>query len=185
MNRLIFRILKYLSEFEFRDICLKFFNDDVYRFLWLSTCFNQYVVQQKLVSFHSRHLVYFNEIRTLIFPQYTRCFSVSIFLSLTIFIRFASNLFDQRRNSRKQRPVRDQDQMNFYICWRLSFFCCLLGGVFVVLLCGLAFAVLIAIFEFCYNTRRSMPAERVNVWLLSYCEYIADLDRWIGIIHGF
>ncbi|KAK1126357.1 hypothetical protein K0M31_004995 [Melipona bicolor] len=35
-----------------------------------------------------------------------------------------------------------------------------IGGVFVVLLCGLAFAVLIAIFEFCYNTRRNMPAER-------------------------
>ncbi|XP_026670138.1 glutamate receptor ionotropic, kainate 2-like isoform X3 [Ceratina calcarata] len=35
-----------------------------------------------------------------------------------------------------------------------------IGGVFVVLLCGLAFAVLIAIFEFCYSNRRSMPAER-------------------------
>ncbi|XP_012246749.1 glutamate receptor ionotropic, kainate 2 isoform X5 [Bombus impatiens] len=35
-----------------------------------------------------------------------------------------------------------------------------IGGVFVVLLCGLAFAVLIAIFEFCYSTRRNMPAER-------------------------
>lgn len=29
-----------------------------------------------------------------------------------------------------------------------------IGGVFVVLLCGLAFAVLIAILEFCYNSRR-------------------------------
>ncbi|XP_033335408.1 glutamate receptor ionotropic, kainate 2 isoform X2 [Megalopta genalis] len=35
-----------------------------------------------------------------------------------------------------------------------------IGGVFVVLLCGLAFAVLIAIFEFCYNSRRNTPAER-------------------------
>ncbi|XP_066598064.1 glutamate receptor ionotropic, kainate 2-like isoform X4 [Prorops nasuta] len=35
-----------------------------------------------------------------------------------------------------------------------------IGGVFVVLLCGLAFAVLIAIFEFCYNSRRNIPAER-------------------------
>ncbi|XP_043673080.1 glutamate receptor ionotropic, kainate 2-like isoform X7 [Vespula pensylvanica] len=35
-----------------------------------------------------------------------------------------------------------------------------IGGVFVVLLCGLAFAVLIAIFEFCYNSRRHGPAER-------------------------
>lgn len=32
-----------------------------------------------------------------------------------------------------------------------------------MLLCGLAFAVLIAIFEFCYNSRRNAPAERVSV----------------------
>lgn len=44
----------------------------------------------------------------------------------------------------------------------MNVFCCLLGGVFVVLLCGLAFAVLIAIFEFCYNSRRNTPAERVS-----------------------
>ncbi|XP_018397740.1 PREDICTED: glutamate receptor ionotropic, kainate 2-like [Cyphomyrmex costatus] len=35
-----------------------------------------------------------------------------------------------------------------------------IGGVFVFLLCGLAFAMLIAIFEFCYNSRRNAPAER-------------------------
>ncbi|XP_068994307.1 glutamate receptor ionotropic, kainate 2 isoform X5 [Neodiprion pinetum] len=37
-----------------------------------------------------------------------------------------------------------------------------IGGVFVVLLCGLAFAVLVAIFEFCYNSKRNAPppAER-------------------------
>ncbi|XP_050461839.1 glutamate receptor ionotropic, kainate 2-like isoform X6 [Cataglyphis hispanica] len=35
-----------------------------------------------------------------------------------------------------------------------------IGGIFVVLLCGLAFAVLIAIFEFCYNSRKNAPAER-------------------------
>ncbi|XP_006558724.2 glutamate receptor ionotropic, kainate 2 isoform X6 [Apis mellifera] len=38
-----------------------------------------------------------------------------------------------------------------------------IGGVFVVLLCGLAFAVVIAIFEFCYNTRRSAPEQRAPV----------------------
>ncbi|XP_006612271.1 glutamate receptor ionotropic, kainate 2-like isoform X6 [Apis dorsata] len=38
-----------------------------------------------------------------------------------------------------------------------------IGGVFVVLLCGLAFAVVIAIFEFCYNTRRSPPEQRAPV----------------------
>ncbi|KAJ8668853.1 hypothetical protein QAD02_000112, partial [Eretmocerus hayati] len=34
-----------------------------------------------------------------------------------------------------------------------------IGGIFVVLLCGLAFAMLIAIFEFCYNSKRSAPPE--------------------------
>ncbi|XP_011500150.1 PREDICTED: glutamate receptor ionotropic, kainate 2-like [Ceratosolen solmsi marchali] len=37
-----------------------------------------------------------------------------------------------------------------------------IGGIFVVLLCGLAFAVLIAIFEFCYNSKRNAPVERVS-----------------------
>ncbi|XP_033226294.1 glutamate receptor ionotropic, kainate 2-like isoform X2 [Belonocnema kinseyi] len=35
-----------------------------------------------------------------------------------------------------------------------------IGGVFVVLLCGLAFAVLIAIFEFCYNSKKNAPTEQ-------------------------
>nr|QGW50284.1 gustatory receptor 29 [Chouioia cunea] len=35
-----------------------------------------------------------------------------------------------------------------------------IGGIFVVLLCGLTFAVLIAIFEFCYNSKRNVPVER-------------------------
>ncbi|KAK0163923.1 hypothetical protein PV328_002608 [Microctonus aethiopoides] len=35
-----------------------------------------------------------------------------------------------------------------------------IGGIFVVLLCGLAFAVLVAIFEFCYNSRRNSASER-------------------------
>lgn len=35
-----------------------------------------------------------------------------------------------------------------------------IGGVFVVLLCGLAFAVLIAIFEFCYNSKKNAPPEQ-------------------------
>ncbi|XP_044594083.1 glutamate receptor ionotropic, kainate 1-like isoform X2 [Cotesia glomerata] len=35
-----------------------------------------------------------------------------------------------------------------------------IGGIFVVLLCGLAFAVLIAIFEFCYNSKRNSISER-------------------------
>lgn len=36
-----------------------------------------------------------------------------------------------------------------------------LGGVFVVLLCGLAVAVLIAIIEFCWNSRKSAIYEHV------------------------
>ncbi|XP_046667625.1 glutamate receptor ionotropic, kainate 2-like isoform X4 [Homalodisca vitripennis] len=35
-----------------------------------------------------------------------------------------------------------------------------IGGVFVVLLCGLAIAVIVAIFEFCYNSKRSTQMER-------------------------
>ncbi|XP_030751455.1 glutamate receptor ionotropic, kainate 2-like isoform X5 [Sitophilus oryzae] len=35
-----------------------------------------------------------------------------------------------------------------------------IGGVFVVLLCGLAFAVIIAIVEFCYNSKKTAIAEK-------------------------
>ncbi|GLV33810.1 uncharacterized protein CBL_11303 [Carabus blaptoides fortunei] len=35
-----------------------------------------------------------------------------------------------------------------------------IGGVFVVLLCGLAFAVIVAIFEFCYNSKRNSLTEK-------------------------
>ncbi|XP_050301838.1 glutamate receptor ionotropic, kainate 2-like isoform X12 [Anthonomus grandis grandis] len=35
-----------------------------------------------------------------------------------------------------------------------------IGGVFVVLLCGLAFAVIIAIIEFCYNSKKNAIAEK-------------------------
>ncbi|XP_023312109.1 glutamate receptor ionotropic, kainate 2-like isoform X4 [Anoplophora glabripennis] len=35
-----------------------------------------------------------------------------------------------------------------------------IGGVFVVLLCGLAFAVIIAIFEFCYNSKKNALTEK-------------------------
>nr|CAD7394803.1 unnamed protein product [Timema cristinae] len=34
-----------------------------------------------------------------------------------------------------------------------------IGGIFVVLLCGLAVAVMVAIFEFCYNSKRNTQAE--------------------------
>nr|AVH87294.1 ionotropic receptor 6 [Holotrichia parallela] len=35
-----------------------------------------------------------------------------------------------------------------------------IGGVFVVLLCGLAFAVIVAIFEFCYNSKKNALTEK-------------------------
>lgn len=41
-----------------------------------------------------------------------------------------------------------------------------IGGVFVVLLCGLAFAVIIAIFEFCYNSKKNALAEKVRKLLV-------------------
>lgn len=37
-----------------------------------------------------------------------------------------------------------------------------IGGVFVVLLCGLAFAVIIAICEFCYNSKKTAFTEKVS-----------------------
>lgn len=42
------------------------------------------------------------------------------------------------------------------------FFFVFAGGVFVVLLCGLAVAVLIAIIEFCWNSKRSAAYENVS-----------------------
>jgi len=52
-----------------------------------------------------------------------------------------------------------------------------IGGVFVVLLCGLAVAVIVAIFEFCYNSKRNTQAEMVCTSLqkfsrISYVEFI-------------
>lgn len=38
-----------------------------------------------------------------------------------------------------------------------------IGGVFVVLLCGLAFAVLIAILEFCYYSKKNNTNNEVGI----------------------
>ena len=35
------------------------------------------------------------------------------------------------------------------------------GGVFVVLLCGLALAILVAILEFCWNSKKNAQTDRV------------------------
>ncbi|XP_076226572.1 glutamate receptor ionotropic, kainate 2 isoform X6 [Nomia melanderi] len=37
-----------------------------------------------------------------------------------------------------------------------------IGGVFVVLLCGLALAILVAILEFCWNSKKNVQSERVS-----------------------
>lgn len=36
------------------------------------------------------------------------------------------------------------------------------GGVFVVLLCGLALAILVAILEFCWNSKKNAQSDRVG-----------------------
>jgi MFS superfamily sulfate permease-like transporter len=36
-----------------------------------------------------------------------------------------------------------------------------IGGVFVVLLCGLAMAIVVAILEFCWNSKRNAQQEKV------------------------
>lgn len=50
-----------------------------------------------------------------------------------------------------------------------------IGGVFVVLLCGLAFAVVIAIMEFCYNSKRNAIAEKVSTFIYSQNVYLKNL----------
>jgi MFS superfamily sulfate permease-like transporter len=37
-----------------------------------------------------------------------------------------------------------------------------IGGVFVVLLCGLAMAIVVAILEFCWNSKRNAQQEKVR-----------------------
>lgn len=38
-----------------------------------------------------------------------------------------------------------------------------LGGVFVVLICGLALAILVAILEFCWNSKKNAQADRQSI----------------------
>jgi len=45
------------------------------------------------------------------------------------------------------------------------FFTCVAGGVFVVLLCGLALAILVAILEFCWNSKKNAQSDRVRTTL--------------------
>lgn len=49
------------------------------------------------------------------------------------------------------------------INWFLSLYFSFIGGVFVVLLCGLALAILIAVLEFCWNSKKNADVDRQSL----------------------
>ncbi|XP_023036469.1 glutamate receptor ionotropic, kainate 3 isoform X1 [Drosophila willistoni] len=54
-----------------------------------------------------------------------------------------------------------------------------IGGVFVVLLCGLALAVVVAIFEFCWNSKKNLHTENQSL-----CSEMAEELRFAMHCHG-
>lgn len=54
-----------------------------------------------------------------------------------------------------------------------------IGGVFVVLLCGLAFAILVAILEFCWNSKKNAQNDRQSL-----CSEMAEELRFAIRCHG-
>ncbi|KAH8385446.1 hypothetical protein KR009_008145, partial [Drosophila setifemur] len=54
-----------------------------------------------------------------------------------------------------------------------------IGGVFVVLLCGLALAVVVAIFEFCWNSKKNLNTENQSL-----CSEMAEELRFAMHCHG-
>ncbi|KAL7047475.1 hypothetical protein ACKWTF_002928 [Chironomus riparius] len=54
-----------------------------------------------------------------------------------------------------------------------------IGGVFVVLLCGLAFAILVAILEFCWNSKKNAQNDRQSL-----CSEMAEELRFAVRCHG-
>ncbi|EDV34857.2 uncharacterized protein Dana_GF15914, isoform B [Drosophila ananassae] len=54
-----------------------------------------------------------------------------------------------------------------------------IGGVFVVLLCGLALAVVVAIFEFCWNSKKNVNTENQSL-----CSEMAEELRFAMHCHG-
>lgn len=54
-----------------------------------------------------------------------------------------------------------------------------IGGVFVVLLCGLAFAILVAILEFCWNSKKNAQSDRQSL-----CSEMAEELRFAVRCHG-
>lgn len=53
------------------------------------------------------------------------------------------------------------------------------GGVFVVLLCGLALAILVAILEFCWNSKKNAQTDRQSL-----CSEMAEELRFAVRCHG-
>ncbi|CAB0033976.1 unnamed protein product [Trichogramma brassicae] len=49
-----------------------------------------------------------------------------------------------------------------------------IGGVFVVLLCGLALAILVAILEFCWNSKKNAQSDRVSIALQLHFSYLTE-----------
>lgn len=54
-----------------------------------------------------------------------------------------------------------------------------IGGVFVVLLCGLALAILVAILEFCWNSKKNAQTDRQSL-----CSEMAEELRFALRCHG-
>ena len=54
-----------------------------------------------------------------------------------------------------------------------------IGGVFVVLLCGLALAIMVAILEFCWNSRKNAMNDRQSL-----CSEMAEELRFAMRCHG-
>lgn len=62
-----------------------------------------------------------------------------------------------------------------------------IGGVFVVLLCGLAFAIITAIAEFCISSKKNAQSQRVRlvmivIIMVIYKEILTVLQRGFGFI---
>jgi ionotropic kainate glutamate receptor 2 len=81
-----------------------------------------------------------------------------ISLSSTTFISFLSFLFSLKKNYTGVDNI---------------------GGVFVVLLCGLAFAILVAILEFCWNSKKNAQNDRQSL-----CSEMAEELRFAIRCHG-
>ena len=76
---------------------------------------------------------------------------------------YAVNLFQDKSKDSKAHPLSVQN----------------IGGVFVVLLCGLALAIMVAILEFCWNSRKNAMNDRQSL-----CSEMAEELRFAMRCHG-